>query len=138
MGFAIELSFDVRKGGAWWAQLESRKNLAEEYGCAMQYFTHEIEGKGKTTLRSDSIQVVIFNEIDNLLRFIRTLKKAPKNYIDCIYEDDTTCNLLYASPKYIRKMEKNQARTFRRERRNWKPTTDIEKMVYEAMRRLRS
>ena len=84
MGFAVELSFDVRKGGAWWSQLDTRRSLAEEYGCEMQYFTHEIEGKGKRTLRSDSIQVVTFAEehLENFLGFIRTLRKEPKNYID--------------------------------------------------------
>jgi hypothetical protein len=137
MGFAVELSFDVRKGGAWWSQLDTRRSLAEEYGCEMQYFTHEIEGKGKQTLRSDSIQVVTFAEehLDNFLGFIRTLRKEPKNYIDCIYQDDATCNLLYASPRYIRKMDKNLARAFRRERRQWTPTSPIEKQVFEAMRK---
>ena len=66
MGYAVELSFDVRKGGAWWSQLDRYRNLAEEYGCIMQYFTHEIEGRGKTTLRSDSVQVVTFAEEDSL------------------------------------------------------------------------
>lgn len=137
MGFAVELSFDVRKGGAWWSQLDTRRSLAEEYGCEMQYFTHEIEGKGKQTLRSDSILVVTFAEehLDNFLSFIRTLRKEPKNYIDCIYQDDTTCNLLYASPRYIRKMNKNIARTFRRERRQWIPSSSLEKQVFEAMRK---
>ena len=140
MGYAVELSFDVRKGGAWWAQLEWRRNLAEEHGCVMQYFTHEIEGKGKTTIRSDSVQVVTFAEedLENFLSYIRTLRKEPKNYIDCIYQDDTTCNLLYASPKYIRKMDKNIGRAFKRERKNWKPVTDVEKRVFEAMRKQRN
>lgn len=138
MGFAVELSFDVRKGGAWWSQLDTRRSLAEEYGCEMQYFTHEIEGKGKQTLRSDSILVVTFAEehLENFLSFIRTLRKEPKNYIDCIYQDDTTCNLLYASPRYIRKMNKNIARTFRRERRQWIPSSSLEKQVFEAMRKI--
>ena len=140
MGYAVELSFDVRKGGAWWSQLDRYRNLAEEYGCIMQYFTHEIEGRGKTTLRSDSVQVVTFAEedLDNFLGFIRTLRKEPKNYIDCIYQDDTTCNLLYASPRYIRKMDKNIARSFRKERRNWTPVSELEKQVFQAMRKVRA
>tara|TARA_Y100000996_G_scaffold164635_1_gene127884 strand:+ start:192 stop:608 length:417 start_codon:yes stop_codon:yes gene_type:complete len=137
MGYAIELSFDVRKEGAWHSQLNSRKNLAEEYGCAMQYFTHEIEGKGKNTLKSDSVQVIVFSEenLENFLCFIRTMRQQPKNYIDCIYEDDTTCKLLYASPQYIRKMDKDLARIYRKERKTWKPTTDIELKVFDAMKK---
>lgn len=137
MGYAIELSFDVRKGDMWWSQLDTRRGLAEEYGCEMQYFTHEIEGRGKQTLKSDSIQVIIFAEdnIDNFIQFLRILRKESKNYIDCIYQDDTMCNLMYASPRYIRKMDKNIARVFRRERRNWTPTTDIERLVFDAMRK---
>ena len=59
MGYAIELSFDVRKEGAWHSQLNSRKNLAEEYGCAMQYFTHEIEGKGKN--EAEKVYMNLYN-----------------------------------------------------------------------------
>ena len=46
MGFAVELLFDVRKGGAWWSHLDTGRGIVEEYGCEMQYFTREIEGKG--------------------------------------------------------------------------------------------
>ena len=138
MGYAVELCFDVRKGSAWWSQINLHRSLAEQHGCEMQYFTHEIEGKGKSTLKSESIQVITFNDndIENFLCFIRTLRNSERNNIDCIYQDDTTCNLLYASPRYIRKMDKNFARKFRRERRNWNPTSEIEKQVFNAMRKL--
>ena len=140
MGFAVELCFDARGAEGWEAQLERRRALAEEHGCDSQYFTHEIEGKGRQTLRSDAVQVVTFTDsgFDGFIAFIRALRALPRNCIDCIYEDDTTCKLLYASPRYVRNMGGAEARAFRRERRSWRPTTHVEKAVYEAMGRRRS
>ncbi len=138
MGYAVELSLDVRKESSWLSHLDARKKMAEYYECDMQYFTHEIEGTGKNIEHSDSIQVVYFSsdKLENLLEYVRTLRKEKRNYIDCIYQDDTTSTLLYASPKYVRKMDKHTAKAFKRERKFWLPTTDIEKKVFDAMKRV--
>lgn len=137
MGFAVELCFDTRGANGWQSQLYERRALAEEHGCDIQYFTHEIEGKGRQTLRSDGVQVITFadNAFNGFIAFICALRKLPRNCIECIYEDDTTCNLLYASPQYVRRMSLDEARAFRKERRDWTPKTYVEKAVYEAMGR---
>ena len=52
MGYAIELSFDVRKSGNLVSEKQRRRRLATDNLCNIQYFMHEIEGHGKTTTSS--------------------------------------------------------------------------------------
>lgn len=137
MSFAIELSLSICEGSSWTSMIEDGKQLADKYECDIQYFTHEIEGKGNKIVKNDSIHVVIFEKdrFGYLLAYINEIRSYKKNYIECIYQDDVTCNLLYASPQYIRKMEKSQAIKFKKERKFWTPETEIEKKIYEAMKR---
>ena len=136
MSYAVELSLDINTSGVEWNKMiEERKQVANKHECDIQYFTHDIEGKGNKIINNDSIQVVIFEKekINNLIEYIKEIRSYKKNYIECIYQDDVTCDLLYASPKYIRKMDKIQGKIFKRERKYWVPNTDIEKRVYEAI-----
>ena len=137
MGYAIELSLSIDKECSWTSMIETRKQLANKYNCNIQYFTHEIEGKGNKIIKNESIHVVIFEQdkLDNLISYINELRSYKKNYIECIYQDNITCELLYASPQYIRKMDKSQAIKFKRERKYWAPETDIEKKIFQAMKR---
>ena len=137
MAYAIELSLSIGEGSCWTSMIEERKQLANKHKCDIQYFTHEIEGKGNKITKNESIHVVIFDKdcLDNLISYINEIRSYKKNYIECIYQDDITCNLLYASPQYIRKMERSQAINFKKERKFWIPETDVEKKIYEAMKR---
>ena len=137
MGYAIELSFDARKHKSLLGNTEDRRKLASDYGCEMQYFMHEIEGKGRRTLRSDSIHVVLFHEEDlsNLLDFIRCIRREKAIYVECIYRDDCTCDLLYASPKYLQRMDKSFARTFKRKLKTKTIETPLEREIMAALRR---
>ena len=111
--------------------------LAERFKCDTQYFTYEFDNENCKKTKTNSIQVVIFEKenIDNFINFIYELRKLKRNYIECIYQDEIACNILYASPEYIRKMNKTQGKEFKKERKYWKPTTEIEKKVFEAMKK---
>jgi hypothetical protein len=137
MGYAIELSFDVRKQRSLVTTTEERRKLAIQYGCEMQYFMHEIEGKGRRILRSDGIQVILFSEedVDSLLEFIRVVRRDRSTYVECVYRDDCTCELLFASPKYLQRMDKNLARTFKRKLKSRTTGTPLEEHILDAMRR---
>ena len=129
MGYTIEISNDVRKPNKLLKNIQERRQMAEDHMCEMQYFMHEIEGKKRTIIRNDSIQVVIFNseQFENLLNFIVNIRKTKSFYIECVYRDDNTCNLLFVSPKYLQRMDRNLARTLKTEMK--KKTDDIEKLA---------
>ncbi len=117
MGYAIELSIDSRKPNEITINTATRRQQAEYYMCDMQYFTHEIEGKHGKILKYDSIQVVIFSKenFESMLEYIRNIRNNSKAIIECIYRDDSTYNLLYASPKYLRRMNKQMAKSIKKE-----------------------
>lgn len=133
MGYAIELSFDTRKIKN---MLEEQKTIyreAFEFGCETQYHMHEIEGYGRKTTRSDYIHVVLFDKFDNLLDYIRYIRKERRLCIECIYKDDTNCQLLYASSKFIKRMDKQTSLCFRREKKKEikKAITKSEEQILE-------
>ena len=117
MGYAVELSFEIRTSELGYTQRVSAINTkAHEYGCSSHYSMHEIEGVGRKTVRNENITVAIFDpEIDeNMLLFVKDIRSKNIGYIDCIYRDDITCNLLYASPKYLRRLDKKSSLEIRR------------------------
>jgi hypothetical protein len=119
MGYGIELSMDIRKPSNMVALQRYYRQLAIDNKCEMQYFTHEVEGKGKQIQRCVCIQVVTFSDEDfeYMLSFIRTIRNQYTNYIDCIYRDDGACTLLYASARYLKHTDKEFARNYKREKK---------------------
>lgn len=118
MGYAVELSFDVVKSGSYTSKQKQIAMKARDHSsCSCtQYSMHEIEGYGRKTVRNDSIQVVLFEDDDlyNMLSFIEEIRSEKISSIDCIYTDDISCNLLYASPKYLRRLDKPTSLEIRR------------------------
>ena len=136
MGYAIELSFDVLKSGSLVSEKQRRRRLATDYLCNIQYFMHEIEGHGKTTTRSDIIQVVIFEteKFENFLNFVKVVRRDRGVHVECIYQDDCTCDLLYASPKYLKRVEKSFSRNYKKKIKT-EERSDIESRVFNALKR---
>ncbi len=135
MGYAIELSMDIRNLNNLSSLQTHHRQLALDNRCEMQYFTHEMEGKGNQIQRSVSVQVVTFadEDFESMLTFIRTVRNEMTNHIDCIYRDDNTCTLLYASSRYLQKTEKEFARNYKREKKNKSTTTTDEQAILEAL-----
>ena len=136
MGYAIELSFDIRNSGSVVSQKQRRRQLATDYLCNIQYFMHEIEGYRKTTTRNDVVQVVIFEteKLENFLGFVKAVRKDREVHVECIYQDDRTCDLLYASPKYLRRIEKTFAKNYKNKLKT-EERTEIELMVMNALKK---
>ena len=121
MGYAVELSFDVKASGLGYTnRINIINTKAREYGCSSYYSMHEIEGVGRKTLRNENITVAIFDSdiIENMLSFIKEIRSDKIAYIDCVYRDDISCNLLYASPKYLRRLDKKTSLEIRRTIKN--------------------
>ncbi len=135
MGYVIELSMDIRNLNNLSSLQTHHRELAEKHCCEMQYFTHEMEGKGKQIQRSVCVQVVTFDDehLESLLAFIRSVRNEMTNHIDCIYRDDNTCALIYASARYLQKTEKEFARNYKREKKRKTAITTDEQLIIEAL-----
>ena len=115
MGYAIELSNYINKGN-----MITNNNSLDKYvtnianNSDSQYSIHE-QNCNKKQQKISFIYVVIYSDeyFSDFLNFIKQIKKDRKMYIDCIYHDDVTCDLIYASPHYLKRTDKNFAKTYK-------------------------
>tara|TARA_B100001996_G_scaffold51716_1_gene36968 strand:- start:1608 stop:2018 length:411 start_codon:yes stop_codon:yes gene_type:complete len=115
MGYAIELSKYINKGN-----MVTNSSSLDKYitnianNCDSQYSIHE-QSYNKKQQKICYIYVVIYsdNNFSDFINFIKLIKKEKKMYIDCIYQDDVKCDLIYASPNYLKKTDKNFTNTYK-------------------------
>ena len=94
---------------------DTQTNLANKWGCTSQYFTNEIEGYKRTMSRNDLIHIAHFesSSFSSLLEYIREIRRYKTYKLDCIYSDDIPCNVLYASSRYLKHLDKGSAATIK-------------------------
>ena len=137
MGYAIEISFDVCGKPSWENHLDERKALADSMECSAQYFINEIEGQRHRINRNECIHVVLFDvdKFEQLINYIKFIRKNKENYIECVYNDQGPSEILYASPKYIKKMDKNDAKLIKKRIKNKIINSEIEEKILDVMRK---
>jgi len=134
MVFTIELSLYKNKDKSQMNYNVERREQAELFDCKMQYFIHEIEGKRHNIIYNDCIHTVIFesNDFENLINYIKLVRHEKLYYIECVYRDDLSCDILYVSPRYLKKLNKNSAKTIKS---NMNKYVDEQKTaIYNAVR----
>ena len=114
MGYAIELSFNIKKTPNLQNKQKQLSDIASEYNCECDYSSYEVEGNGRKIIRNDLVQVFMFSCFDDAYAFLGKVRFEKLAYIDCIYNDDISCDLLYASPKYIKLLNKPESLSLRR------------------------
>ena len=116
MAYTVELSFDIRKNPSINTMCHQQKILAKQYDCEFQYFMNESEGTGSKFTRNDCIRVIIFNEdnYNSMLDFLKSIITQRSMYVECVYREDNSCNLLYISGRYLKRLDKNTARDIKR------------------------
>ena len=121
MGYNVEISIDVTNIS------ELIESLAREHNCSQYYYMYEMDKHKK----NHCIIAVTFeeNEIFNCAKFIKYLKTRYKGiiYLDCIYEDNIGCKLIYASPCYLKQVEKDKVQKYRK-----RSLSENETMLLEA------
>ena len=110
MGYAIEMSRRINN-----TNMVANCNNFDEYirklahnsdsYYRMNEYNENSSQKNKKNIELISVYVVIFSEnnYDDFLKFIKEIKKEKNIYIECIYQDDVTCDIIYASSKYLKK-----------------------------------
>ena len=106
---------------------------ARLYNCSSQYNMIEMEGVGRKITKSESIHVVIYDDenIDSMYEFIQEIRKNKLAFIECIYRDDCTCDLLYASGHYLKKLDKPMSLKIRRSMKT--PTDQVTKDILKII-----
>jgi hypothetical protein len=136
MGYTIEISFDIHAINNFTQTKHMLNAIAEENNCDDTYFMHEIEGQGKTIERNHCIFVTIFEieQIKDIMNYLRNIRNDTNYYIECIYRDDGVYHILHASPIYLKRMNKNYVKQYKKNRKTNK-LSEEELLILNAIKK---
>lgn len=123
MGYAIEIAQSA-------TNTDAMRSEAIYFSCESQYIMNDDPNNKNILL----VHVVIFSDdnFHNLLRYIKKIKRCKQVHIECIYYDDISCDLLYASSRYLRKTSKEFEKEYKKNNKidNY---SDKQLRIYESM-----
>jgi len=123
MGYAIEMTQIA-------TNTETMRKQALNFSCETQYIMNDDPNKNKI----HCVHVVIFSDdnFHNLLSYIKKIKRERVAHIECIYHDDISCDLLYASSRYLKKTTREFEKDYKKNNviENY---TDTKLRIYQAM-----
>ena len=134
MGFLIELSFDINKVSNFIQTKDIILKMAEKYNKTFSYNNHEIMGKNRTIFRNHYVMTYLFEDENEIAKFIKQIKLMKHIYIESISYDNCVFKMMYASKKYLNIMEKGKAKEYLEKKRNnklFKSDSVIMKEMYK-------
>jgi len=113
MGYNVEISVNMLKETKFSEVEKTIQGIAEFYSCDNIYSFNEEDGTIKIP-RYHCIYVIYFADenLDNLVKFLKFIKKHKISYIECLYENDVY-KLLYASSFYLKSLDKELSRKYK-------------------------
>lgn len=134
MGYLIELSFNINKVSNFIQTKEIILKIAEKYNKTFSYNNHEIMGKNRTIFRNHYVMTYLFDDENDIVKFIKQIKLMKHIYIESISYDNCVFKMMYASKKYLNIMDKNKAKEYLEKKRNnklFKSDSVIMKEMYK-------
>lgn len=87
---------------------ETIQTAIEKFNITNYYLDFEIENRKR--LEEKGLYTIHFEDnimsTSEILKFLRNIKKIPHVNLECIYRDNITCDIIYASKFYVNKMDK--------------------------------
>ena len=102
MRYIIELSFKLQLGSSYTYLRNLITDMCENNEVVDYYFMTESEGVGNKIHKNHCVATITVENRAQLDTIIYHIKHIKKVYIDCIYTDDSTSRIKYASPYYIK------------------------------------
>src|SRR6056300_424005 len=113
MAYKIELSLKLKQQSNITHTIDDIINNSYKHSCVNHYVNYEYVYKKKIVIRNSCVISLTFDDDPKeISRFIRKIKQNRTISIECIYYDDTTKELLYASKQYLNIMEKSQMKDY--------------------------
>jgi hypothetical protein len=135
MGYNIEVSFNTAKHSNVSEFKKDITDLAIEFNCDHYYYLYEMEGNTKIP-RNHCIIVINFSDEETFscAIFLKKIKRHKTRgiYIECIYDDNIECNLLYASQYYLTTIDKENVIKYNKNKRE-RSLSDNDKTVLEPI-----
>jgi len=117
MSFTIEVSFDLRKRAQVSAFSTQTQEMAEKHGCVSHYALHECEGRGRVMERNHHVFISEYEDIETAAAYVREVRRTQYLYVESIYREDGKVQLLYASPRYLKRMDKGNVQAYKASRK---------------------
>ena len=119
MGYTVEVSFNIEKCCGISEKLGNIFNYAKSSHAISSYEDYEMSGNVKIPRRHCVVNTVFGDEQScDCAQFIKSISFDRQIYIESIYSDFGPYNLIYASPHYIKNMEKRTAKAYQEKRAN--------------------
>ena len=119
MGYTVEVSFNIEKCSGISEKLGNIFNYAKSSHAISSYEDYEMSGNVKIPRRHCVVNTVFGDEQScDCAQFIKSISFDRQIYIESIYSDFGPYNLIYASPHYIKNMEKRTAKAYQEKRAN--------------------
>ena len=133
MGYNIEVSINMMKHPNVSEIKREITDFALELNCDHYYYLYEVENKNRIP-RNHVVIVVNFDDSEtfNCAHFLKTIKKMKNLHIECIYDDEIACNLLYASQYYLTTVEKDKVIKYNKNKRE-RSLSDNDKTILEPV-----
>jgi hypothetical protein len=105
----LELSFLLYKTVSLHNIQDTIQTTFEKYNIDKYYFDFEIEDKKR--IEQKGVYTVHFKEnkinLLDIVKFLREIKTISNVYLECVYRDNISCDIIYASKFYLKNMEKS-------------------------------
>ena len=113
MGYNIEISVNILKETKFSEVEKTIEDMAEFYRCDNIYSLTEEDGTKKIP-RYHCVYVINFmdDNFENLIKFLKFIKKYKSSYIECVYENEVY-KLLYASSFYLQSIDKELSKKYK-------------------------
>jgi len=94
--------------------------LGTKHHSISNYSFSEMENNNRIN-RNHFIYVFIFDEynIKELEYFIKDIRKIKNTNIECLYEENITCKLIYASSYYLSTVDKDKVMMYHKRKRSY-------------------
>jgi hypothetical protein len=114
MGYNIQISVNIIKETNFFEIERNLKDTAELYNCNSIYVSSEEDGTRKIPRYHCIFEVNFLDEnFDNFIKFVKFVKKYRSGYIECIYDNDIY-KLIYASSYYLKNIEKDASKNYKK------------------------
>ena len=126
MSIVVDVSFDMNKIGNVFIMQDSIIHEARRHECVKFYDDFDMDDESKHG-RSHCVTTITFHEdqMEQCSKFIATMKTWKNVHVECVYEDNKTCNIRYASTSYMRSMEKMHGKAYRSQRQRGFTETEL-------------
>lgn len=104
----LELSFLLYKAVSLHNIQHTIQTTLEKYNIDKYYFDFEIQDKNR--IEQKGVYTVHFEEnkinILDIVKLLRQIKTISNVYLECVYRDNISCDIIYASKFYLKNMDK--------------------------------